>query len=225
MAGGAQLLDQLGGEAILQLETGADVAPGAPQQPARRGDGGLQVAAQAIAAEQRGLGLRLAFAAHGAVAQHPAVVEQCQCRVESVERLAPRLQGLQRGRVEGEADAAVLPGNAAGRQHHAGAELPVHTLDKAHRAAFAVDAAHPDGVAGRGRARPLQGALRVDRRRQSIEVFRGEEALRVGRHAARVGDHTITDHECLFGRLDQAMHMGEAFGLGDLEALEHAEDQ
>ncbi|OIQ82256.1 hypothetical protein GALL_359510 [mine drainage metagenome] len=225
MAGVAQGLHQRGVEAVLQFQVCADIAPGAAEQPARRADGLLQgLAVARIAREHGGLRLRLAFAAHGAVRHDAAVVEQGQGGVQRVEGFAPGFEGVEVGRVEREADAAVLPGDAGVAQHHAGAEFPVDALDETHGAACAVDRAHPDGVAGCGGLGPGQGGAHVDVGGERVERGVAEVAGRVAGHAARVGDHLVAHAEGALGGLDEAMQVRVAFALGHAEALVDAED-
>src|SRR5262245_39199468 len=75
-------------EALLELERVGCVAPGAPEEPARCGDGLLCVGSEhGIAREHGGLGLRLPVAAHRTVHQPATVLQHCGGWVERMERL------------------------------------------------------------------------------------------------------------------------------------------
>ena len=64
----------------------------------------------------------------------------------------------------------------------------------------------------------------IDRRRQPVERRGREVAARIDGHVRRVGDMRVAHHERLLGRLDEPMHVVEAVGVADAEAIEQAED-
>jgi len=96
-----------------------------------RSQRGASIARRAIehvAREQRRLGLRLAIAAHGAVADDAAVRESSKGRIERVEWQPPGLECVQGAGREREAHAAILHQHTGLRQHDAGPEFPVERL-------------------------------------------------------------------------------------------------
>src|SRR3546814_12427015 len=84
-----------------------------------------------VTREDGGLGLRLAVSAHGAINHDTSIVEQGERRLDRVEGLPPRHQGLTCPLVEPAARTPVLPGDPGRRHHHARAPLPAEALDAA----------------------------------------------------------------------------------------------
>src|SRR6185437_9444587 len=120
----------------------------ATEEPAWRRDRHLHgLAIDGIAREHRRLRLWLAIAAHRAVHHGAAVIEPRQRWIERVKGFLARAQGVDVLRIEREGASAVLPVHSAFRQHQSAAEFMIDALDKGHRAAFAIDDAHPYGVA------------------------------------------------------------------------------
>ncbi len=104
--------------------------------------------------DDRGLGLRLPFPAHGAVSQNPAIIELCQCRIQRVKWLDIALQFIRGTTFQTETDTAVIPQQTQFRNNQTGAEFPIDTLDKAHHPARFIAGCHPDGIARNGRIWP-----------------------------------------------------------------------
>ena len=99
MAGGASAADKFGRKPAFQLQIRRIAAPGAPEQPARRGHGLLHVGAeQHMAGKDRGLRLRLAVAAHRAIGEHAPIGEAGQRRIERMHGHAAGFQPVRRRR-------------------------------------------------------------------------------------------------------------------------------
>ena len=217
-----------GRETRLHLERIARLSPGAPEQPARRGDGRLRVAPEhRDAREDRALGLRLPVAAHVAVDEGAPVVQQRERGVERMEGLAARAQDVQGALVQHEAAAAVLPVDAGLAQHHAAAILVVQALDEAHRAPRAVDDAEPHGIAGPAPGAPRRCAGAIDACGESPDAVRREKLLRLDLHVRGIRHVAIAHPECLLRRLDAQVHVVRAVGIdrADAQGVEDTEDQ
>src|SRR5581483_315014 len=120
MAGALECADQVGVEALLHRQFAAVGPPGAAEAPARRVDGVARLHAEGgVAREDRSLELRLAVAAHAAIGDRAAVAETGERRIERVEGLAAGAQWIDRGGIEREGGAAVLPEDAGARQEDA----------------------------------------------------------------------------------------------------------
>ncbi len=223
--GALERLHRGGVEAALEAQARAFLTPGAPEHPARRRHRLLErPAEEAVAREDRGLALRLAVAAHGAVDHDAPVVEARERRVVGVEGPAARQELVERAGPEREGHAAVLPQDAGIAQRHARAELPIDAVDEAHGEPVPVDRPHPHGVARRRIERPGAGARAVDPCRHLRERPIGEEILGGHAHMVGVGELLVAHAEAVLGRLDGAVHMGEAVRLGNAETVEDAEN-
>ena len=212
-------------EPVLDLHAERFRAPGAAVEQARRiYRVGHRHPVIGVAGEDLRLKLRLPVAAHGAVGHHPAVVEGGQRRDQGVERAPARLQRVHRARVERERHAAVLPADAGGGQHRAGAVLPVDRLDEGDRHAVAIDRPHPDGVALARAHREARRAAHVDQHRLAVEALRIEEGGRVALESVEIGDEAVADGEGALRRLDQPVVMGCGLRLADVQPIEDPED-
>ena len=89
----AQCIHERRRKSVLEAQISAHITPSAAEDPARCGDGVLQLGSQhGVAGEYRGLSLGLALAAHGAINHDPAVVQQCHRRVIGVKGQPPGAQ-------------------------------------------------------------------------------------------------------------------------------------
>ena len=219
MPGRGERFHRIPVEAFLDPQRCRLLAPGAPEQPARRAHRRLRVHAVGDdAAVERRLRLRLPFPAHRAERHRSAVGEPRERRVEGVERLASGRQPVGTAVGETHAGAAILPDQPGLRQHQARAELPVKALDEADRPPRLVDRAHPDGVAvGPGR-RPGGGRPAVDAARGLVERSRRQPVRRVDFHRRGVAEMRVAQDKGLLGRLDDPVDMGESLRFLALQA-------
>src|SRR4249919_4324931 len=93
------------------------------------------------------LALRLAVAPHRAIGNDPLVPEKGDRGIKRVEWTAAGRQHVQSLWIEREARAAVLHDDAGGRQHAAGAELPIKGLDVRDDETVRIRRTHPDCIA------------------------------------------------------------------------------
>ena len=115
-----QLVGHVSGDAALQLEVVAGLAPGAAVQPAGRVDGFLRGhAVIQHAGGDGGLRLGLALAAHGTVDEERLAVPGQHGRVQGVEGTLAGLKAVDVRRVEGEEAAPVLEQHARAPGHDA----------------------------------------------------------------------------------------------------------
>ena len=134
-----------------------------------------------VPGEQRGLRLRLAIAAHGAIGDDAAVREHRERRIERVERQPAGRERIQRARFERKAGAAILHQYAGRGQHDARAEFPIERLDVGNDEPGRVGGAHPHRVAFTIRGRPVRGLAAIDLERLAVEKPAVEDS---GRPAA-----------------------------------------
>ena len=175
-----------------------------------------------VTREHCGLRLRLAVAAHGAIGHDAAILEHRERRIEGVERQPAGRQQIERAAFERKARAAILHHHAGARQHAAGAEFPVQRLDVGDDEADRVGGAHPDGVAladGTGQREALRRSIFI----ASPARKRGSrQAIERVRETIGIGHDPVAHAQRPLGRFDQTVHVVEAFGLGNVEAVRTA---
>ena len=159
---------------------------------------------------QRGLRLRLAIAAHGAIGKDAAVREHRERRIERMERQPAGRQRIQRARFERKAGAAILHEYAGRGQYDAGAEFPIERLDVGNDEPGRVGGAHPHRVPFTIRGRPVRGLAAIDLERLAVEKPAVEIAVDRLLDAIGIGHGAVAHGEGALGRLDQAVHMIEA---------------
>ena len=223
-----QLVGHVSGDAALQLEVVAGLAPGAAVQPAGRVDGFLRGhAVIQHAGGDGGLRLGLALAAHGAVDEEGLAVPGQHGRVQGVEGTLAGLKAVDVRRVEGEEAAPVLEQHARAPGHDAGAEVMVDALDQGDGIALPVHHAQPDGVAlGVQRRKVGGGPVHADAGGLPLAVPGREQTLQRDVHEGRVGKVGIAVEEGLLGGLDdKVVIVRAAFPyLRQVEVVEDVQD-
>ena len=119
--------------------------------------------------------------------------------VERVEGFASGADSARAIARELETRAAILPDDSALRQHAARPEFEIDALDEAHREPIPINGAEPDRVASARGLGPGQGLIRVDSRRQLIELARVQICLRVLGHGAGIADDPVAHQKGLLG--------------------------
>src|SRR5258705_1907929 len=126
MARQLQRFEKRGGKAGFEFQ-GCGVAPPCPpEEPSRRGNGGLKIVTMLhVARKDRCLRLWLAVAAHRTIHHKAAILKTCKRGIERMERFPARHQSIWDRRIERKACASVLPVDACFWQDDTRAELPI----------------------------------------------------------------------------------------------------